>query len=357
MRGHVTRRDYSLVGRDGQLALDRGLASADWYRSPIPRKRLKELMQRRDGPAVRDTLIWFAALGLTGGLGAYLWGSWWAVPFFAAYGVLYGSSSDSRWHECGHGTAFRTQWLNDAVYQIACFMVLREPTVWRWSHTRHHTDTLIVGRDPEIAAQRPQDIRGLLLNLFAIKSGMIAFGKMLLHATGRLTADEATYIPEIERRKVYFVARVWMLVYTAVIASCVYWGTLLPAMLVGLPSFYGGGLLLVFGLTQHAGMAEDVLDHRLNSRTVYMNPVLRFLYWNMNYHIEHHMFPMVPYHALPALHAELKADMPPPYPSVLAAYREIIPALLRQVKEPTWCVERKPPAAAAPSARPVGAVS
>jgi fatty acid desaturase len=70
MRGGVTQRDYSLVGRDGQLALDRGLAGADWYRSPIPRKRLKELMQRRDGPAVRDTLLWFAALGLTGGLGA-----------------------------------------------------------------------------------------------------------------------------------------------------------------------------------------------------------------------------------------------------------------------------------------------
>jgi fatty acid desaturase len=277
------------------------------------------------------------------------------VPFFAAYGVLYGSSSDSRWHECGHGTAFRTQWLNDAVYQIACFMVLREPTVWRWSHTRHHTDTLIVGRDPEIAAQRPPDIPGLLLNLFAIKSGIIAFGKMLLHTTGRLTADEATYIPEMEREKVYFVARVWVAIYAAVIASCVYWGTLLPAMIVGLPSFYGGGLLLVFGLTQHAGLAEDVLDHRLNCRTVYMNPVLRFLYWNMNYHVEHHMFPMVPYHALPALHAELKADTPAPYSGLWAAYREIVPALLRQSKEPTWCVERKLPPGATPLVQPAGA--
>ena len=78
-------------------------------------------------------------------------------------------------------------------------------------------------------------------------------------------------------------------------------------MYVGiLPSIYGGWLYLVFGLTQHAGLAEDVLDHRLNSRTVYMNPVLRFLYWNMNYHVEHHMFPMVPYHALPKLHEEMK---------------------------------------------------
>jgi fatty acid desaturase len=348
-------RDYSLVGRDGQFALEKGLAGADWYRSAIPRKRLKELMQRRDGPAIRDTLLWFAALGVTGGLACYFWGSWWAVPFFAAYGGLYGSASDSRWHECGHGTAFRTRWMNDAVYQLACFMVLREPTIWRWSHTRHHTDTLIVGRDPEIAAPRPPNIPALILNLFAIRSGLAAFGKLLLHTTGRLTADEATYVPELERDRVYRVARIWVLVYAAVIASCFYGGTLLPAMLVGLPSFYGAGLLLVFGLTQHAGLAEDVLDHRLNCRTVYMNPLFRFLYWNMNYHVEHHMFPMVPYHALPALHADMKADTPPAYPSVLAAYREIIPALLRQAREPTWFVRRDLPPGTATVATP-GAV-
>ena len=349
---HNSGRDYSLIGRDGQLAVEKGLAGADWYRCPIPRKRLKELMQRKDGPAVRDTLIWFAALGLTGGLAWHFWGSWWAVPFFAAYGVLYGSSSDSRWHECGHGTAFRTRWLNDAVYHLACFMVLREPTVWRWSHTRHHTDTLIVGRDPEIAVPRPPDILGIVLNLFAIKTGIAAFGKLLLHTTGRLTADEATFIPEAERSKVYLVARVWVLVFMAVIASCFYWGTLLPAMLVGLPSFYGGWLLIVFGLTQHAGLAEDVLDHRLNSRTVYMNPLFRFLYWNMNYHVEHHMFPMVPYHALPAFHADMKADMPRAYEGLWPAYREIIPALLRQAKEPTWFVERKLPPQAESVASP-----
>ena len=44
-----------------------------------------------------------------------------------------------------------------------------------------------------------------------------------------------------------------------------------------------------------------------------MNPVFRFIYWNMNYHVEHHMFPMVPYHALPALHAEVADDLPVPY--------------------------------------------
>ena len=46
----------------------------------------------------------------------------------------------------------------------------------------------------------------------------------------------------------------------------------------------------------------------------------------MNYHVEHHMFPMVPYYRLPELHEEVKHDCAPVYPSLWAAYREIIPA-------------------------------
>ncbi|HEY5206353.1 MAG TPA: fatty acid desaturase, partial [Roseiarcus sp.] len=93
---------------------------------------------------------------------------------------------------------------------------------------------------------------------------------------------------------------------------------------------------------------EDVLDHRLNARTVYMNPIFRFLYWNMNYHVEHHIFPTVPYHALPKLHQAIKADCPTPYPSSIAAYREIIPTLRRQLKEPTYFVRRELPSSAHP---------
>ncbi len=346
----ATERDYSLVGRESRTAQERGLIYANWYASPIPRKQLKELMQRRDGPAIRDTLIWLAALAVSGGLGVYFWGTWWAVPCFAVYGVLYGSSTDSRWHECGHGTAFKTRWLNTVVYHMACFMILRQPTLWRWSHARHHTDTIIVGRDPEIGVPRPPDFWGLFLSLLALKSGPKELRSVVLHAFGRLDAAQKTYIPEMEWPKLFVVARVWLAIFATVIALATYFHSWLPLVLVGLPSFYGAWFYLMMGLTQHAGLAEDVLDHRLNSRTVYMNPIFRFLYWNMNYHIEHHMFPMVPYHALPKLHQVMKADTPTPYPSLLAAYREIIPTLIRQRRDPTWHVVRTLPA----SARPFG---
>jgi fatty acid desaturase len=347
----ITQRDYSLVGRNSKLAEEQGLADAQWYACAIPRARLKELMQRRDGPAIRDTLLWFALLIGTGTLGYLTWGTWWTVLPFAAYGVLYGSSSDSRWHESLHRTAFKTTWMNDALYEIASFMVLRESVPWRWSHTRHHTDTIIVGRDPEIAFPRPPSLLNIALGAFALKSGPREFGRIALHCTGRLTPAEATYVPDVERPKVFRNARIYALIYLGAIGLAVANRTILPLMYVGLPSFYGAWLALLYGTTQHAGLAEDVLDHRLNCRTVYMNPVSRYLYWHMNYHVEHHMFPNVPYHALAKLHEELKADMPRPYSGMWEAYREIIPALLRQRKDPSYFVRRQlPPTAAAVTA-------
>jgi fatty acid desaturase len=98
---------YSLAGPENQAAVDAGLVGADWFRSEVPRRRMKELMRRSDYPAIRDTAIWIGLMVMFAGLGIAFLGSWWAVPFFLAYGVLYGSTSDSRWHETGHGTAFR----------------------------------------------------------------------------------------------------------------------------------------------------------------------------------------------------------------------------------------------------------
>ena len=335
--------DYSLVGKDSQAAIQKGLAEATWYASPVPKEKMRELLQRRDAPAIRDALLWFALL-IGFGLWAYfLWPSPWCILPFAVYGVLYGSTSDARWHEAGHGTAFKTDWMNNALYEVASFMVMRESTVWRWSHTRHHSDTIIVGRDPEIAAPRPPDMKVIAMTFFNIKVFPKYFRTVILHCFGRMTPEEKTFIPEFEYARIFRNARIYALIYIGVIGLAIYTRSILPLLFVGLPNLYGAWLAPTYGFTQHAGLAENVLDHRLNCRTVYMNRINRFLYLNMNYHVEHHMFPLVPYHNLPQLHALVKSDMPTPYNGLVEAYREIIPALLRQVKDPGFHVKRKLP--------------
>ena len=331
--------DYSLVGVNAAAALEKGLVEADWYQCPVPRNEMRKLLERKDGPAIRDTLLWFALLGVTGYCTLRLWGSWWAALPYLIYAVLYATVSDSRWHEAGHGTAFKTDWMNNALYEIASFMIVRESTPWRWSHVRHHSDTIIVGRDPEIAVPRPTDIWGVLRGFFCIGAYTSYWRKIVPHALKKMTAEEATYIPREEWSKVYWMARVHLGIYIAAIGLAIYLHSWLPVFLIA-PNIFGSWLTVAYGMTQHAGLAEDVLDHRLNCRTVYMNPIHRYLYWNMNYHLEHHMYPLVPYHALPRLHKLVMDDCPPPYNGVLGAWKEILPAIIRQIKDPGYYVRR-----------------
>lgn len=50
------------------------------------------------------------------------------------------------------------------------------------------------------------------------------------------------------------------------------------------------------------GRCPPVANMLENSRTTYTNRIVRFLAWNMPYHAEHHAYPMVPFHKLPAFH-------------------------------------------------------
>ena len=215
--------------------------------------------------------------------------------------------------------------MNDVVYNIASFQVMRNPVAWRWSHARHHTDTYIVGRDPEIAFMRPPAVVKLGLAFIGVQARLGIDGHPAAAGGGQaLRRREGLYPRERalegdprradphrdlcrhHRRALAF--RSWI-----------------PLMVIGLPRIYGAWHMVMSGLLQHGGLADNVTDHRLNSRTVYMNPISRFIYWNMNYHIEHHMFPMVPYHALPRLHELVKADYPPPNSSILDGYSRDVP--------------------------------
>ena len=330
MSAGTKRRDYSLTGPEASKAAASGLVEAEWFRPPIDPTRLQELQVRHNARAARDTVAWLGLLALFGYLAYRSLGSWWAVPAFAVYGALYGGAGDSRWHECGHGTAFHTKWLNDVVYYLASFMLLRQPTLWRWSHVRHHTDTIVVGRDPEIIFSRPSS----LLSIAGVFVPVVNVPKMVWrtakHAAGRIDDEARDFVPADELNKLRWESRVYIAILAATVAACIALRSIVPLLYIGLPTIYGAWLMVFFAITQHAGLREDVLDHRLNTRTVYMNPLFRFLYSNMNYHVEHHIFPTVPYHALPELHAQIRDSLAPATPNTVRAYREILATMHRQ---------------------------
>jgi Na+-transporting NADH:ubiquinone oxidoreductase subunit F len=332
----TTRRDYGLTGEESRRAVERGLAEAEWFRPTIDAAVLGELSRRTNLRSAIDQTLWLALL-LGSGFVAWrsMW-SWWSIPAFAFYGALYGGAADSRWHECAHGTAFRSRRANDLVYYLACFMMLRGPTVWRWSHHRHHTDTIIVGRDPEIAFPRPPSLWQTAVGFTGYWVIPEMLGRLVRHALGRIDDDAKAFVPEDELGRVVRESRVFVAVVASAAAACLVLWTPGPLLLVGLPSMYGAWLMVFFGLTQHAGLREDVLDHRLNSRTVEMNPIFRFLYLNMNFHVEHHLLPTVPYRNLPRLNRTIADQLVPARPSTFAAYREIVAVLRRQQRDPSY---------------------
>lgn len=336
-------RDYRLTGEEAPINKAKGLTDAVWYQSPVDKNKMRNLLTRKDGPAIRDTLLWFALIISSGVLVFLLRGTWWVVFPYIIYSVLYASTSDSRWHESSHGTAFKTDWMNNVLYEISSFMVLRQSTVWRWSHSRHHSDTIIRGYDPEIAVPRPPKAWAFILGFFGVPAVIGEMKKLFQHIRGKIDPEVATFLPKSEYKKVFRVARIYFIILLAVIISSILLQTILPLMYIGLPTFLGAWLMPVYGYTQHAGLAENVLDHRLNCRTVHMNRVHRFLYWNMNYHVEHHMYPLVPYHALPHLHELIKDDCPPAYSGIIEAFKEIIPTVRKQINNPSYFVKRELP--------------
>jgi fatty acid desaturase len=316
--------------------------SDQWHVCKIDRARLKELMKRSDARGIRSFTLWFALLAVTGYLGYLSWGTWLAVPAFLAYGTLY-ATAEGRAHELGHGTPFKNRRLNEALLQICSFMALREGYYARWRHAQHHTNTILTDHDPEIQVKRPADLAKILLDFLHLNLGAGEVTVIGQHALGVIASDVRSYVPMTEQRKMIWASRIYVLVFSVVLAYAISIRSFLPLMYVVLPRFYGAWFFQLCQLTQHAGLDQNVRDHRLNTRTVYMNPVAQFLYCNMNYHIEHHMFPMVPCYALGDLHTEIKTQLPKTYKGFYDVYREVIPALWRQSKDERYYVRRAIP--------------
>lgn len=94
--------------------------------------------------------------------------------------------------------------------------------------------------------------------------------------------------------------------FYAALFTVVPFRTLAHAWLI--PTFIANFLVNVRGLTQHSlAKAEDPL---LASRSIRTRPWIAFLYLNENYHLEHHLYPAVPFYHLPRLHAMLAERLP-----------------------------------------------
>ncbi|MCE2481692.1 MAG: fatty acid desaturase [Alphaproteobacteria bacterium] len=101
------------------------------------------------------------------------------------------------------------------------------------------------------------------------------------------------------RRGFVRVGRILAALYAAVAAAMAA-GWTAPLLYWVAPLLLGQPLLRLVLLAEHAGCPLRA-DMHVNTRTTFTNPFVRFVTWNMPYHIEHHLHPGVPFFALPRL--------------------------------------------------------
>jgi len=316
----------------------------EWYKTDIDRREFKAFMQKDDLHGIINTALWIASLLITGYLAyrAIPLGLIYSIPAFLLYGMFY-CACDARWHESSHNTVFKTQWMNVALNFFSTAMQQRDIVFTNWSHSRHHSYTIITEIDPEITVTRPPTFWRHFLDFFSLKEATYYFPILIQHTLGIPSAYAKDFVPEEDFKKMFWWARAAFLLNAVPVVLAIVYQTWIPLLYFIGPKFYGNCVQRAFVLAQHAGMDENVWDHRANSRTITVNPLLGFLYMNMQYHIEHHMHPLMPFHALPKFHERVKDQLPTPYKGMWAVYKEMIPALIKQAKDTSFYIKRDLP--------------
>ncbi len=339
---------------------------------------MSRLMQCSDAKAWRHCLLHLVLFATTAAIsyGAYrqINESNWieSVPLLVLCLFCHGSFSSFiggvAIHELCHKTPFRTQRWNDVFLYLFSFLSWSDPVGYRLSHVKHHQVTVHHGLDGEVILPQTLDWKalqedemvlprgwkrvGFLVTQFLPFPNPLAIGSRLVlwvkFAMGRLEGVGlfagsvwwmGEVLPEIKTES-RIRHRNWarvvvgghsVLAITLIVSG--HWFLIIPLCLSGT---YAGWLTSLCALPQHLGMGPDVPDFRRCCRTYTCNRFLGFLYWNMQYHVEHHMFPAVPFYNLPALRAAIRHDLPPASHGLWATWREIIPLLKKQGDDPEY---------------------
>ena len=159
---------------DGEkpLAAVRDELRVEWYRSPIPPAKLRQLMQRSDLQGWWQSAGHLALVAGTGVLTYTLWRqeAWlaFAVALFV-YGTFSSFLPGAAVHELGHGTVFRTRWLNKLFLYLFSLPSWWNPFDYASSHTYHHRYTLHPEGDREVILPlKPTPPLRVALTLFTI---------------------------------------------------------------------------------------------------------------------------------------------------------------------------------------------
>lgn len=208
-------------------------------------------------------------------------------------------------HETAHNTPFASLALNTWVGRL-CGFILFLPAEWfRYYHLAHHRHTHNPERDPELAGPPIDTMARYVLVVSGLPIWKFHFTTLFETAFGRVDHD---YLPTSVRPRAVFEARFMLAFYMVLLGLSFYFATAALFYVWIVPMALGQPFLRLYLLAEH-GRCPHVANMLENSRTTYTNALVRWLAWNMPYHSEHHAYPTVPFHKLPAFHEVAKKHL------------------------------------------------
>ena len=286
-----------------------------------------------------------------------------------AHGVVGSFFKGAAIHELGHGTVFRTKWLNGLFTRVFCLFGFVNIYDFKVSHSYHHRYTLHPEGDREVVLPQNPACRFLyLLQLFTVNvtGGYQSAGLwpvLRLHvitaldrypaATGAGGDWDGEWMRAIYRdapamrRRAVWAARFILLALAVAVTIPIALGVPILALLLTAHLAIGHWLRWLVGGPMHAGLRDNVPDFRLCVRSNTLDPISEFLYWGMNWHTEHHMYAGVPCYHLARLYRAIRDDVPAPR-TLLGAWREILAIRKRQQEEPGYQYDTPLPPTAHP---------
>ena len=332
--------------------------SITWYRCAVSPRDFKSLHEKSDLLGWLQTGGNLGFLFLTGGTALYS-SLHWPLGVTLLLIILHGSLMSfniNAVHELGHNTVYKTKALNAFFEKFFSFFGWTNCEMFDLSHTRHHRYTLHQPDDLEVTLPYKAVLRELLIRgIFNPMGIWWTVSNTWRIANGKFQGDwENKIAPEgsPDRARVVRWARVMLAGHGSILAVSIYfhlWA--LPLLTTFSAGVFGSALQNLCNTTQHIGLQDSISDFRLCCRTFTLNPFVQFLYWHMNYHIEHHMFAAVPCYRLGRLHRLIKHDLPPCPHGIVSTWKEICAIQKLQEKDPTYQhVQPIPQAQLAPAA-------
>jgi fatty acid desaturase len=286
----------------------------------LDRAAIRELSVRSNRPGAWHLAGHLAALGATSAAVAGARGRWWVAPAWIVDGLVLGHLFAAQ-HETVHRTAFRSPTVNRWVSTAAGALTAVAPTHFRHEHLTHHRFTQDPERDPELL-EVPARRGAYLFTLSGWPYWSWTVQTYLLHARGRLAPGEENWLTPAAQQEVFREARVLGAAYLAVLLSGPLTGWWWAYTLWVVPRVVGEPAQRVIRLAEHAGRPQ-VADPAIGTRSLRTIAPLRWLAWNMPMHAEHHAYPSVPFHHLPALRRRIGAFVVDRDGGYLAAHQRI----------------------------------